>query len=92
MSKRLIAAALVAISAAVAAPAFASGFGPAPGYRPDVGAPSSQSGPSAATLHADNNAPAANASNDAMGGMRDGSSQSGARVQFGTSHTIFAHH
>jgi hypothetical protein len=93
MSTRFFAAALIALSTAVAAPAFASGYGPAPSYRPDTGAPSSQSGPNAATLRADNHAAAnANASNDAMGGVRDSSSQAGARVQFGSSHTIFAHH
>jgi len=92
MSKRLIAAALVAIGAAVAAPAFASGYGPAPAYRPDTGAPASQRGQSAATLQADNNATDANASNDAVGGVHDNSSQAGTRVRFGTSHTIFAHH
>lgn len=92
MKTKFIAALLVAVSASVAAPAFASGYGPAPFYRPVVGAPASQRGQSAATLQADNNATDANASNDAVGGVHDNSSQAGTRVRFGTSHTIFAHH
>lgn len=48
MNKTLIASLLVAVAAAVAAPAFASsGYGPAPSYNPQVGAPSSQRGQSA---------------------------------------------
>jgi hypothetical protein len=39
MKTKLIAALLVAASASIAAPAFASGYGPAPFYRPNVGAP-----------------------------------------------------
>jgi hypothetical protein len=39
MKTKLIAALLVAASATIAAPAFASGYGPAPFYRPGVGAP-----------------------------------------------------
>jgi hypothetical protein len=55
MKSKLIAALLLATSATIAAPAFASGYGPAPFYRPAVGAPSSQSGPSAQTLAAEQN-------------------------------------
>src|SRR5258705_7749550 len=36
-------AVLVASSASLAAPAFASGYGPAPFYRPDVGEPAQRS-------------------------------------------------
>jgi hypothetical protein len=75
MKNRLIAAVLVAVSAAVAAPAFASGYGPAPFYRPAVGAPASQRGVSAQTVAAERNA----AANDAVGGVNGASSQSGSR-------------
>ena len=44
MKSKLIAGLLIATSAAFAAPVFASGLGPAPFYRPDVGSSSSQSG------------------------------------------------
>ncbi|MEI5996691.1 hypothetical protein H3V53_05575 [Paraburkholderia bengalensis] len=44
MKVKIIAFLLAASSAALATPAFASGYGPAPWYRPDVGAPASQSG------------------------------------------------
>jgi hypothetical protein len=55
MKSKLIAALLLATSATIAAPAFASGYGPAPFYRPTVGAPSSQSGPNTQTLAAEHN-------------------------------------
>lgn len=44
MKSKLIAGLLIATSAAFAAPVFASGLGPAPFYRPDVGTSSSRSG------------------------------------------------
>jgi hypothetical protein len=53
MKTKLIAALLVAASASVAVPAFASGYGPAPFYRPDVGAPASQRGTSEQTVAAE---------------------------------------
>lgn len=53
MKTKLIAALLVAASASIAAPAFASGYGPAPFYRPNVGAPASQQGQSAQTVAAE---------------------------------------
>ncbi|TCG06908.1 hypothetical protein BZM27_23105 [Paraburkholderia steynii] len=53
MKTKLIAAVLVATSALLAAPAFASGYGPSPFYNAEVGAPSSQRGPSAQTLMAE---------------------------------------
>ncbi|HWT39582.1 MAG TPA: hypothetical protein VN289_25080 [Paraburkholderia sp.] len=77
MKTRLIAALLVAVSAAVAAPAFASGYGPAPFYRPAVGAPASQRGVSAQTVAAERNAAAS--ANDAVGGVIGASSESGSR-------------
>jgi hypothetical protein len=92
MKKGLFAAALVALSASFAAPVFASGYGPSPAYQPAAGAPASQRGPNSETLRADNNTVDTNAMKDAVGGMRDSSSQAGARAQFGTIHTIYAHH
>jgi hypothetical protein len=53
MKSKLIVALLVATSASSAAPAFASGYGPAPFYRPDVGEPVAQRSQSAQTLAAE---------------------------------------
>lgn len=78
MKTKLLAALLVAVSASIAAPAFASGYGPAPFYKPQDGAPSSQRGQSAQTLAAEQRD---NGSNVAYGGVKDASSQSGARAQ-----------
>lgn len=77
MKTKLIAALLVAASAAVAAPAFASGYGPAPFYRPDVGAPASQQGVTAQTVAAERAQAQGNES--AYGGVNTASSQSGSR-------------
>jgi hypothetical protein len=85
MQKNLIATLLIAVSAAVAAPAFASGYGPAPSYRPNVGAPVSQRGQSAQTIAAEE----ATYSTDgrAFGGSTASLSQSGARAQGGNTNT-----
>ncbi|MFL9898655.1 hypothetical protein PQR75_08845 [Paraburkholderia fungorum] len=77
MKTKLIAALLVAVSASIAAPAFASGYGPAPFYRPSVGAPASQQGPSAQTVAAER----ASAEANSYGGVNNVSSQSGTRAQ-----------
>jgi hypothetical protein len=53
MNKNLLASLVVAVSALAAVPAFASGYGPAPSYRPLVGAPASQQGQSAQTIAAE---------------------------------------
>jgi hypothetical protein len=66
MKSKIVAALLVAVSATLAAPAFASGYGPAPFYHPAVGAPASQRGERAA---ADGNS--------AYGGANDQASESG---------------
>jgi hypothetical protein len=79
MNTKLIAAVLVAASATIAAPAFASGYGPAPFYRPGVGAPASQQGQSAQTVAAER---AAADNNTAYGGVKAASTQSGARQQY----------
>jgi hypothetical protein len=89
MKTKLIAALLVAASASLAAPAFASGYGPAPFYRPEVGAPSSQRGPSAQTLAAEQNDAAA-VTRSAVGGVDSAASHSGgARVQANRADDIY---
>ncbi len=76
MKTKLIAALLVAVSASIAAPAFASGYGPAPFYRPSTGAPASQQGQNAQTVAAER---AAAAQTNAYGGVKNESTQSGTR-------------
>ncbi|WP_207004043.1 hypothetical protein [Trinickia mobilis] len=78
MKTKLLAALLVAVSASIAAPAFASGYGPAPFYKPQDGAPAAQRGQSVQTLAVEQRD---NAANVAFGGVRDSSSQSGAHAQ-----------
>ena len=72
MKKNLLASLLIAASASIAVPAFASGYGPAPSYRPSVGAPASLQGQNTQTIAAQNNADA-----NAYGGARTSVSQSG---------------
>jgi hypothetical protein len=74
MKTKILAALLVAASATLAAPAFASGYGPAPFYHPTVGAPASQRGESAQTVAAER---AATDGNSAYGGVNDQASESG---------------
>jgi hypothetical protein len=78
MKTKPISAVLVATSALLAAPAFAtSGYGPAPFYNAGVGAPSSQRGPSAQTVMAEQYKPADTRSNDAaVGGTVESPSES----------------
>jgi len=89
MKTKLIAALLVATSASIAAPAFASGYGPAPFYRPNVGAPASQQGQNAQTIAAERASAAANGS---YGGVSGGSLQSGAHEPVPGPGSLFAHH
>jgi len=63
--------------AVLSAPAFASGYGPAPHYTPGVGAPASQRGPSAQTVAAE--AQQSTVSTITVGGANGGTSQSGIR-------------
>lgn len=74
MKSKFVAAVLIAASAAIAAPAFASGYGPAPFYHPAVGAPASQRGESAQTVAAERSAAD---SNSAYGGVNAQASESG---------------
>jgi hypothetical protein len=91
MKTKFIAAALIAASAAIAAPAFASGYGPAPFYKPSVGAPASQQGQNTQTLAAE--AQQANANAVAYGGVREGSaSQSGSAASSTTPGSVFFGH
>lgn len=89
MKTRLIATLLIALSAGSAAPAFASGYGPAPAYRPEVGAPASQRGQSVQTLAAERTE-GGNAAT-AYGGMANVTSDAGSRVSM-ERNSLFAHH
>ncbi|MEM5331289.1 hypothetical protein VSR34_32630 [Paraburkholderia sp. JHI2823] len=101
MKTKLIVVLFAVLSASVAAPAFASGYGPAPGYRPSIGAPESQRGQSLQTLAAStsgNNgaqgaqaAQAAQATEAAYGGVAGLRSESGGPF-IGQRDTLFAHH
>jgi hypothetical protein len=90
MKTRLVVALLVAFSASAAAPAFASGYGPAPFYRPSVGAPASQHGQSVQTLATGRDD--VTASHDAYGGVVAGLSQAGSHVAVTARENLFAHH
>jgi hypothetical protein len=91
MNKNLIAALLVAASAALAAPAFASsGYGPAPSYNPTVGAPASQRGQSVQTVAAEQAQANANATSS-YGGVQDTQSQSGSRVNLSNERSLYSH-
>ena len=90
MNKNLIATLLVAASAALAAPAFASGYGPAPSYNPSVGAPASQRGESVQTVAAEQAQANSNATSS-YGGVQDTQSQSGSRVRANTTQSLYSH-
>jgi hypothetical protein len=97
MNKHLIAALIIAASAAVAAPAFASGYGPAVHYDPISGAPTSQRGQSVQTLRENYNATEAHVTRKtdtrSYGGIADSTSNWGDRaVPAGNGPSPFAHH
>jgi len=87
---QLIAALLAAATVMSAAPAFASGYGPAPFYQPSVGAPASQRGQSAQTVAAErqNGADAG----QAYGGVIAGSAQSGSHTAVVLQGELYGHH
>ncbi len=89
-TRQLAAALLAALTVATAAPAFASGYGPAPFYRPSVGAPASQRGQSVATISVEqqNGVDAQRA----YGGVTAGSSQSSGRAAVALQGNVYAHH
>lgn len=91
MNKTLIVSLLVAVSAALAVPAFASsGYGPAPSYNPLVGAPASQRGQSAQTIAAEK-ASGNDVNTSAYGGVKSTTTQSGERAQGNDVRSIYSH-
>ncbi|HEY4353837.1 MAG TPA: hypothetical protein VGN31_21600 [Paraburkholderia sp.] len=99
--KTTLFAALLAASAAlatVAAPAFASNYGPAPFYRPSVSdarpvPQAAQGAAEPAMTTAANDADAANNAQQSYGGVSDGSSQADARRSLTPwQRGLFAHH
>ena len=92
MFKKIVTAAVIAMSAVAAGSAFASsGYGPAPHYDPLAGAPASQRGVSVQTIASENDAMPMPM--QAYGGMGDTVSQSGARAVAGNDVAkLFAHH
>ena len=92
MKNKLLAALLVAASATLAAPAFASGYGPAPFYRPSVGAPVSQRGQSAVAITAERNSTDNASVDSSYGGVVSGVSQSGSRDTFATNSNLYRGH
>jgi hypothetical protein len=93
MKSKHIVSLLIAISASVAAPAFASGYGPSPFYNPTVGAPASQRGQDVQTVAAERaSAGYAADSQSGYGGVTSASQQSGERVIRGPLDRLFARH
>ncbi|WP_084688339.1 hypothetical protein [Paraburkholderia oxyphila] len=78
MKIRLVPVFLIAVSTVFAAPAFASGYGPAPFYNPAVGAPASQRGQNLQTVGAER-ADATDAQSG-YGGVVAGKHESGGRI------------
>ena len=77
MDSKRIAATFVAASAFLSASAIASGYGPAPFYRPSVGVPVSQRGQSEQTVEGAHWWTRRAASGDSYGGAAQPSSSSG---------------
>jgi hypothetical protein len=92
MKSKLLAALLIAAATSIAAPAFASGYGPAPSYRPSVGAPASQRGQSAQTVAAEHDSSAAGSVNNSYGGVVASSSESGSRQAAGSFGRLYSNH
>ncbi|MGF6773503.1 hypothetical protein P3T18_006017 [Paraburkholderia sp. GAS199] len=78
MKSKVIAALLIAATTSFAVPAFASGYGPAPFYRPSVGAPASQHGQNAQTVAAERH-DSVGSVNSSYGGVVSSTSESGVR-------------
>jgi hypothetical protein len=86
-----IASLLVAASAVLATPAFASGYGPAPFQNPLAGAPASQRGQSVQTVAAERGEQAD--AQRAYGGVGFAHSESGSRIAAAAAPgEIYAHH
>jgi hypothetical protein len=91
MKRNLIATVLTAVTAAVAAPAFASsGYGPAPSYNPIAGAPASQRGQSAQTVAVEEAQYGANG--NAYGGVASVVSESGSHAQSVSGQASYGRH
>ncbi|MGA3250620.1 MAG: hypothetical protein ABSD12_21135 [Paraburkholderia sp.] len=90
MNTKLVVALLVAFSASVAGPAFASGYGPAPFYRPAFGAPTSQRGQNVQSLASERDDGAG--SQEAYGGVVTGLSEAGSHAAVPSQNNLFAHH
>ena len=87
---QLVAALLAAVTIIAATPAFASGYGPAPFYRPSIGSPASQRGQNPETIIAERQNGVS--AQQAYGGVTVGSSQSGSRAVVAVQGDLFAHH
>ena len=74
----------------VALPAMASGYGPAPFYRPNVGAPASQRGQSEQTIANERNVQEGNS--NAVGGVANGHTESGRLSRSHDERSIYAGH
>jgi hypothetical protein len=81
---QLVAALLAAVTVIAATPAFASGYGPAPFYRP------SQCGQNAETVGVERQNGVS--AQQAYGGVAAGSAQSGSRAVVAVQGNLFAHH
>ncbi|WP_186150626.1 hypothetical protein [Burkholderia gladioli] len=95
MFKPYLIAAIVAAGIAAAPAAFASGYGPAPHYDPLAGAPASQRGQSAQTLHAEAAqwmTDQADVANTAYGAEGHAGAESGARLAPVDTASLYAHH
>jgi hypothetical protein len=91
-TQQLIAALLASVTVIAAAPAFASGYGPAPFYRPAVGAPASQRGQNAETVAAERqSAVGSQDAQQAYGGVAAGASQSGSLEVIALRGGLYAH-
>ncbi|HEY1996939.1 hypothetical protein [Paraburkholderia sp.] len=90
MKIKLLVALLVALSTSAAAPAFAGGYGPAPFYKPSIGAPASQRGQNTQTVAAERGDAAG--SQEGYGGVVSGAFQAGGRGVGAPRGNLFAHH
>ncbi|WP_082624986.1 hypothetical protein [Paraburkholderia caribensis] len=90
MKSKILSTIFVVASMTLTASAFASGYGPAPSYRPVDGAPASQRGQSAQTISAEQRNAVAD---DAYGGLSKQSlTASGARDVTTGKHSIYFGH
>lgn len=92
MKRALFAGLVIAATSACLAPsAFASGYGPAPFYRPYVGAPASQRGESAQTLTSERRDERTSTAND-VGGVAASTSEMGEGAPSTGERWTYGHH